>query len=338
MAEGGEIQVTWPANPVGVGSRGHKPNKRARRSPTPPTPLSAHPTAKAPSVFPAASSATADSVLLSQSQAQVPAQTSKPIAQQPSTMQQLPISQTAATTAADLLQVTGAAPAATDLPPSAATQQADVSQSSIAEGLGPSGIIARIIEHAQSGLHVAEASTLPSSSPQAGIAMEQMRLPETAAPVLDSVSRKVAAASAENQADAGLPASVQAGPTAEPSVATMTDAGNKQESGVSLANADGQAVTSQSEARHHEDEAVMQDGQSQRGQIAQQARSELPLSVADFTGAGISWQPVSMDIGSQGEKASASSEDAHCMVPAHEAFCGLHCFCWKTRQKQQLHC
>ncbi|KAL0026079.1 hypothetical protein WJX79_007769 [Trebouxia sp. C0005] len=41
MAESGDVQVTWPANPVGVGSRGHKPapNKRARRSPTPPTPL-----------------------------------------------------------------------------------------------------------------------------------------------------------------------------------------------------------------------------------------------------------------------------------------------------------
>ena len=38
--EGTDTQVTWPPNPVGVGSRGHKPlpNKRARRSPTP-TPL-----------------------------------------------------------------------------------------------------------------------------------------------------------------------------------------------------------------------------------------------------------------------------------------------------------
>ena len=35
--EGNDPQVTWPSNPVGVGSRGHKPlpNKRARRSPTP---------------------------------------------------------------------------------------------------------------------------------------------------------------------------------------------------------------------------------------------------------------------------------------------------------------
>ena len=35
--EGNDLQVTWPSNPVGVGSRGHKPlpNKRARRSPTP---------------------------------------------------------------------------------------------------------------------------------------------------------------------------------------------------------------------------------------------------------------------------------------------------------------
>lgn len=35
--DGSETQVTWPSNPVGVGSRGHKPlpNKRARRSPTP---------------------------------------------------------------------------------------------------------------------------------------------------------------------------------------------------------------------------------------------------------------------------------------------------------------
>ena len=41
MAEGGEVHVTWPCNPVGAGSRGHKPapNKRARRSPTPPTPF-----------------------------------------------------------------------------------------------------------------------------------------------------------------------------------------------------------------------------------------------------------------------------------------------------------
>ncbi|KAL0051058.1 hypothetical protein WJX82_001222 [Trebouxia sp. C0006] len=56
MAEGGEVQVTWPANPVGVGSRGHKPasSKRARRSPTPPIPLSAHATASAPPIFSAA--------------------------------------------------------------------------------------------------------------------------------------------------------------------------------------------------------------------------------------------------------------------------------------------
>lgn len=41
MAEGGEVHVTWPCNPVGAGSRGHKPapNKRARQSPTPPTPF-----------------------------------------------------------------------------------------------------------------------------------------------------------------------------------------------------------------------------------------------------------------------------------------------------------
>ena len=42
MAEGGEVHVTWPCNPVGSGSRGHKPppNKRPRRSTTPPTPSS----------------------------------------------------------------------------------------------------------------------------------------------------------------------------------------------------------------------------------------------------------------------------------------------------------
>lgn len=37
-----DVHVTWPCNPVGSGSRGHKPppNKRPRRSATPPTPSS----------------------------------------------------------------------------------------------------------------------------------------------------------------------------------------------------------------------------------------------------------------------------------------------------------
>ncbi|KAL0031566.1 hypothetical protein WJX77_007539 [Trebouxia sp. C0004] len=78
MAEGGEVQVTWPANPVGVGSRGHKPasNKRARRSPTPPTLLSAHPTASAPPSFTAAPQSVPLPSQHSQGQAPLPTHTS----------------------------------------------------------------------------------------------------------------------------------------------------------------------------------------------------------------------------------------------------------------------
>ena len=60
MAEGGELHVTWPCNPVGAGSRGHKPapNKRARRSPTPPTPLHPSDALAFPTVPPTSAAAT----------------------------------------------------------------------------------------------------------------------------------------------------------------------------------------------------------------------------------------------------------------------------------------
>lgn len=97
MAEGGEVQVTWPVNPVGFGSRGHKPapNSRASRSPTPPTPLSAHPTASAPPTFTAAPRSAPLPTQHSQGPAHLPTQISGPSqlhtssihAQQPPAMQ-----------------------------------------------------------------------------------------------------------------------------------------------------------------------------------------------------------------------------------------------------------
>ena len=57
MAEGNDVHVTWPCNPVGSGFRGHKPasHKRRRQSTTPPTPCSQNNAfAYAPSSQPAA--------------------------------------------------------------------------------------------------------------------------------------------------------------------------------------------------------------------------------------------------------------------------------------------
>ena len=57
MAGGGDVHVTWPHNPVGSGSRGHKPasNKRPRQGTAPPTPCSPNDTfAYVPPSHPAA--------------------------------------------------------------------------------------------------------------------------------------------------------------------------------------------------------------------------------------------------------------------------------------------
>ena len=126
MAEGAEVQVAWPANPVGVGSRGHKPasNKRAKRSPTPPTPLSAHPTASAPPAFTAAPQSLPLLTQHAQGQAYLPTQTSGLSQSQTSSVhaQQLPAMQTGSAPFASMAPQQGSATVISHPPQAAAPQ------------------------------------------------------------------------------------------------------------------------------------------------------------------------------------------------------------------------
>ena len=141
MAEGGEVQVTWPANPVGVGSRGHKPasSKRARRSPTPPIPLSAHATASAPPIFSAAPHSVPVSTQPSQGQTHLPTQTSGLSQVQTSSIhaQQPPAMQTGTAPFASMAPQLGSAAVVSHPPPAAAPQTGNVVA---LEGAHPSGI------------------------------------------------------------------------------------------------------------------------------------------------------------------------------------------------------
>lgn len=251
MAEGGEVQVTWPANPVGVGSRGHKPapNKRARRSPTPPTPLSAHPTASAPPAFMAAPQSVPLPTQHSQGQTHLPTQTSGPSQLQTSSIhaQQLPAMQTGTAPFASMAPQLGSA-AVVSQPPQAAAPQTD--NVVAVEGAHPSGMHqlaagVQTVRQPQVESVRPEHVTQPAGPVPADSVAQQSSQAVTA-PVSHEPSRMAPlqpAAQPQLHAGAGSSASAQQAPSEQASHAAIPFL-SRQGAAASLANAaNDQAMT-----------------------------------------------------------------------------------------------
>jgi hypothetical protein len=248
MAEGGEVQVTWPANPVGVGSRGHKPapNKRARRSPTPPTPLSAHPTASAPPTFTAAPQSVLLPTQVSQGQAHLPTQTSGLSQLQTSSVhaQQPPAMQTGTAPLATMTLSLGSAAVVSQLPQAAAPQTGNVValQGAHPSGLRqlPAGI--QTVRQPQVESVRPEHITQPAGPVPADTVAQQSSQAVTA-PVSHEPSRKAllpSAAQPQLHAGAGSSASAQQAPSAQ---ASHADNAFLSRQGAAANAADDQAMT-----------------------------------------------------------------------------------------------
>ncbi len=247
MAEGGEVQVIWPANPVGVGSRGHKPapNKRARRSPTPPTPWSAHPTASALPAFTAAPQSVPVSTQHSQGQAQLLTQTSGLSQLQTSSVhaQQLPAMQTGTAPFATMAPQLGSAAVVSQPPQAPAPQTSNVAL----EGAHPSGMH-QLPADVQTVRQLQVKSVKPKQVTQsagpvpADSAAEQSSQAVTA-PVSHEPTRVVplqAAAQPQFHAGAGPSASAQQAPSAQ---AKHADNAFLSRQGAAANAADDQAMT-----------------------------------------------------------------------------------------------
>ena len=316
MAEGGEAQVTWPANPVGVGSRGHKPapNTQARRSPTPPTPLSARLTAKAPPALPVEPRSTVHP--MSQSQllrhGLELAQPSRAISLQPSTAPQLPISHPAP------------APAAGPSQPLVSAALTPLLQSSQQAVVGPPDSIttqARFsVDNAQtaSAAHTAltPTSALPASAPAGDAAEPSQRL-----------------MAAAHQPDNRL-ASAASG---EPGSTALADTNPQAEASKQHAEAEAavnHAVACCSEVHHNGADMLKQDDHLARDNAlaSDQPHGALPLNVADFNGVTGRLRPASPDIGFHGEQ---SSHNAAAQAPLFMRCCMVHwlkqCLQWQLR-------
>ncbi len=251
MAEGGEFQVTWPANPVGVGSRGHKPasNKRARRSPTPPTPLSAHPTASAPPTFTAAPQSVPLPTQHSQGQAHLPTQTSGPSQVQTSSMhaQQPPAMQIGTAPFASLAPLQGRPAVVTQLPQAAAPQTGNVVA---VESAHPSGMHQHVagvqtVRQPQVESVRPEHVTQPAGPVPADSVAEQSSQAATAHVSYDPrrVTPLPSAAQPQFHAGAGSSASAQQAPSEQASHAAIPFL-SRQGAAASLANAaNDQAMT-----------------------------------------------------------------------------------------------
>ena len=223
MAEGGEVQVTWPANPVGAGSRGHKPasNKRARRSPTPPTPLSAHPTASAPPTFTAAPQSVPLPTQHSQGQARLPTQIPGPSQLQTSSTnaQQPPAMQTGTASLASMAPQQGSAAVVSQPLQAAAPQTSSVVG---VEGAHPSGLHqltagVQTVTQPQVESVTPEHVTQPAGPVPADSVAEQSSQAVTAA-VSHELTRTAPlqpAAQPQLHAGAGSSASVQQAPSAQ---------------------------------------------------------------------------------------------------------------------------
>ncbi len=250
MAEGGEVQVTWPANPVGVGSRGHKPapSKRARRSPTPPTPLSAHPTASAPPTFTAASHSVPVSTQHSQGQAQLPTQTSGLSQLQTSSThaQQPPAMQTGTAPFASMVPQQGSAAVVRQPPQAAAPQTSNVITLDGANPPGMHQLVADVqtVRRPQVESVRPEHVTQPAGPVPADSAAQQSSQ-AVIAPVSDEPSRTAqvpSAAQPQLHAAAGLSPSEQQAPSPHADHAFLSRQGAAANVAVSMTQAMAQPI------------------------------------------------------------------------------------------------
>ena len=297
MAEGGEVQVTWPANPVGTGSRGHKPasNKSARRSPTPSTPLSPNPTAQAGPALPPAHQP--------QNQASLPAQGSVPILSQTGSAlaQHSPAVQTEFTLATSLPPVPGAAAAALPvLPP-----QTDTVGPVLPPVPSQIPTVTQATSHAQGDEGRLDRAGLPAAPPPADPSAQQSSQAPNAAPGLNPAQPlPLLSSSVQAQTDAGVSPS---SPAQQDSAAQMTSVQGSlpnRQAPAGLPNAAGEQAVRQSLGLHQGlEEGLGLGGQLQKDNAweGHGSHSGLQLSVADFTGANGGSQPVAMDIDSQGK-------------------------------------